>query len=70
MANGLDVGFARAGIMPVPAMGPYGAVAAVGAFGPGTAPRLFSILLLGVSLAITVSGANIDPAKHAEILHH
>ena len=37
MANGLDVGFARAGIMPVPAMGPYGAVAAVGAFGPGTA---------------------------------
>lgn len=30
------------------------------AFGPGTAPRLFSILLLGVSLAIAVSGLFTD----------
>ncbi len=30
------------------------------AFGPGTAPRLFAILLLGVSIAITVTGLISD----------
>lgn len=35
VANGFEIGTGHAGIFPAPAMGPYGAVAAVGAFGPG-----------------------------------
>lgn len=43
MAHGMQIGAGKAGIFPVPSMGPYGAVAAVGAYGaaggpPGSGP--------------------------------
>lgn len=42
MANGLEIGTGHAGIFPAPAMGPWGAVAAVGAFGPGNPGPAYS----------------------------
>ena len=42
VANGLEIGTGHAGIFPAPAMGPYGAVAAVGAFGPGAQAPQYS----------------------------
>ncbi|MCZ2343243.1 MAG: hypothetical protein LC104_15840 [Bacteroidales bacterium] len=42
VANGFSIGTGHAGIFPAPAMGPYGAVAAVGAFGPGQSGPMYS----------------------------